>query len=402
LQYLERMVLWIILALLTAAVAIALLYPLSRRRDQHPDKAQEVEVYRDQMKELERDEAQGLISPVEARYARAEIGRRLLAAASTAEARQSAGASRGGAAAAAVVILPPAIGLCLYIMMGNPGLPDQPLEARLADPGTNVGLLIAKVERHLAHDPNDGAGWEVVAPVYLRSMRVADAQNAYRNAIRILGPSSERLSGLGEALMAANDGIVTNEAREAFEQAVKLEAGNTRARFYVGIGLEQAGQRDEAKAAFEEIARLSPPDAPWMDLVNEHIAKNGRAPASGAAPNADGAAPSDAPGPTAADVASAANLSQDDRQAMIRGMVDGLAARLEAEPSDIEGWKRLIRSYMVLGERDEAEAAVSRGLQVLPEGGEERKQLIALAQEVGLKATGMPMTAPGEPEGVKR
>jgi cytochrome c-type biogenesis protein CcmH len=402
LQYLERMVLWIILALLTAAVAIALLYPLSRRRDQHPDKAQEVEVYRDQMKELERDEAQGLISPVEAGYARAEIGRRLLAAASTAEARQSAGASRGGASAAAVVILPPAIGLCLYIMMGNPGLPDQPLEARLADPGTNVGLLIAKVERHLAQDPNDGAGWEVVAPVYLRSMRVADAQNAYRNAIRLLGPSSERLSGLGEALMAANDGIVTNEAREAFEQAVKLEADNTRARFYVGIGLEQAGQRDEAKAAFEEIARLSPPDAPWMDLVNEHIAKNGRAPASGAAPNADGAAPSDAPGPTAADVASAANLSQDDRQAMIRGMVDGLAARLEAEPNDIEGWKRLIRSYMVLGERDEAEAAVSRGLQVLPEGGEERKQLIALAQEVGLKATGMPMTAPGEPEGVKR
>ncbi|TNM65632.1 c-type cytochrome biogenesis protein CcmI [Aliirhizobium smilacinae] len=380
------MILWILLALLTAIVAAALLYPLSRRPEAlAPENAGEIAVYRDQMKELDRDRAGGLISAEEAEYARAEIGRRLLAAA--AKSGEGAGdASKPSIvrklAIGVVTVVPPAIGLCLYIMLGSPGLPDQPLEARLENPGNDMSLLVAKAERHLAQNPNDGAGWDILAPIYFRTARLGDAELAYRNAIRLIGPNGARLSGLGETLVVANDGIVTEDARSAFEEAIRLEPGNVRARFYVGVAQEQAGKAADAKATFEAIAKASPPDAPWMGMINEHIAKNGGTAAAPAAPSTLG-------GPSADDVAAAQNMSQGDRQEMIRGMVDSLAARLEADPNNIEGWLRLVRSYMVLGDRDKAQAALKTGLGHFPADGNEGRQLAALAQETGLSAEGV-------------
>ncbi len=380
------MILWILLALLTAIVAAALLYPLYRRPEAlAPENAGEIEVYRDQMKELDRDRAGGLISAEEAEYARAEIGRRLLAAAGKQSEAEDAAKASGlrKMAIGIVTVAPPAIGLCLYIMLGSPGLPDQPLEARLANPGNDMSLLVAKAERHLAQNPNDGSGWDILAPIYFRTARLGDAELAYRNAIRLIGPSAARLSGLGETLVVANDGIVTEDARSAFEEAVRLEPGDVRARFYVGVALEQAGKADEAKTTFQEIAKASPSDAPWMGLINEHIAKNGGTATASSAP------PSTLGSPTAEDVAAAESLSQGDRQEMIRGMVDTLAARLEAEPNNIEGWLRLVRSYMVLGDREKAQAALNTGLGHFPADGNEGRQLAALAREIGLPAAGV-------------
>jgi cytochrome c-type biogenesis protein CcmH len=397
------MVLWILLALLTAAVATALLYPLSRRSEAAAsDNEGEVEVYRDQMKELERDRAQGLIGVEEAEYARAEIGRRLLAAAGKSGSPgrdKPAGSRMRKVAIGTVTILPPAIGLCLYIMLGSPGLPDQPLEARLENPGNDMSLLVAKAERHLAQNPNDGAGWDILAPIYFRTMRLGDAELAYRNAIRLNGANAARMSGLGETLVAANDGIVTEDARSAFEEAVRLEPDNARARFYVGLGFEQAGRAAEAVAVFEEISKASPPDAPWMGLINEHIARNNGAKDGAASPSPEAGpssgSASEAPGgPTAEDVAAAQDLSQDDRQAMIRGMVDSLAARLEDDPKNIEGWLRLVRSYAVIGERDKAQAALQTGLGQFPADGAEGRQLTALAREIGLPTNATPEGAP--------
>ncbi|MFB9951329.1 c-type cytochrome biogenesis protein CcmI [Rhizobium puerariae] len=376
------MVLWIVLALLTAAVAAALIMPFARGGQAgSPDRAGEVEVYRDQLKELERDRAQGLIGPQEAEYAKAEIGRRLIAAAGADEGRPPAEpqARRYALVTSLVTLLPPVVGLCLYIALGSPGLPDQPLEARLANPGNNVALLVAKAERHLAQNPNDGAGWDLLAPIYFRSMRLGDAEMAYRNAIRLLGPNALRLAGLGETLVASNDGIVTEDARAAFEEAVKLDPGNPRSRFYVGLGLEQAGRAAEARAIFEGIARDSPAGAPWMQLVNEHIAKNGGA-------GVPGGETARAPGnPTQEDMAAAGALSQGDRQAMIRGMVDSLAEKLKEDPDNLEGWLRLVRSYSVLGEKEKAAEALKDGLKQFPSSGE----LVALANEMGLTVEGV-------------
>lgn len=388
------MFLWIILALLTAAVAAVLIMPFARGARSAPaDRAGEVEVYRDQLKELERDRAQGLIEPQEAEYARAEIGRRLIAAAGSDEGRgeAAAGTRRYGLVTAVVTLVPPAVGLCLYVLLGSPGIPDQPLQARLENPGNNIALLVAKAERHLAQNPNDGAGWDLLAPIYFRSMRLGDAEMAYRNAIRLLGPNAMRLAGLGETLVASNDGIVTEDARSAFEEAVKLDPSNPRSRFYVGLGQEQAGRSAEARATFEQIAKESPAGAPWMELVNQHIAKNGGTVASG--PNAAagpgpvaGGATAQAPGnPSEEDVAAAETMSQGDRQAMIRGMVDTLAARLKEDPNNLQGWLRLVRSYSVLGDKAKAEEALKSGLKQFPASGE----LVALANEIGIAVEGI-------------
>ncbi|WP_432444456.1 c-type cytochrome biogenesis protein CcmI [Rhizobium leguminosarum] len=396
------MLFWILVAVMTAALAVILLYPLLRGAKAAENiRAGEAAVYRDQLRELDRDLNGGLITPEEADYARAEIGRRLIAVSADEPAETPKPARHHRFTEAFVLLLLPVLGLCLYLTTGRPDLPSQPLEARLENPGNDVAVLITKAERHLAEKPDDGKGWDVLAPIYFRTMRVNDAQLAYRNAIRLLGPSPVRLDGLAETLMAASDGVVTEEARQVLEQSLTLEPDNPRARFYIALSMEQAGRPDEARQAFEALAKQSPDDAPWLPLVNEHIAMNGGAKpganpaAPGANPAAPGAGPaapgagSAAPGnPTQQDVAAAETMSAGDRQQMIRGMVESLDAKLNEDPNNFEGWMRLVRSYAVLNDKDRAAGALKRGLAAFPPPGEQGRQLLALARELGIATEG--------------
>ncbi|NNU67242.1 c-type cytochrome biogenesis protein CcmI [Rhizobium indicum] len=393
--YLGDMLFWILVAALTAALAVILLYPLLRGAKAADNiRAGEAAVYRDQLRELDRDLNGGLITPEEADYARAEIGRRLIAVSADEPAETPKPARHHRFTEAFVLLVLPVLGLCLYLTTGRPDLPSQPLEARLENPGNDVAVLIAKAERHLAEKPDDGKGWDVLAPIYFRTMRVNDAQLAYRNAIRLLGPSPVRLDGLAETLMAVSDGVVTEEARQVLEQSLTLEPDNPRARFYIALSMEQAGRPNEARQAFEALAKQSPADAPWLPLVNEHIAMNGGAPAGAdpAAPGAGSAAPGADPAtpgnPTQQDVAAAENMSAGDRQLMIRGMVESLDAKLSEDPNNFEGWIRLVRSYAVLNDKDRAAGALKRGLAAFPPPGEQGKQLLALARELGIATEG--------------
>jgi len=399
------MLFWIISALLTVVVAVVLLSPLMRAsaRASLYDEG-EAAVYRDQLRELERDKAAGLISADDADYARAEIGRRLLAIAgraktggeevepSEASAARSGGRRRYTFSQAFILLCLPVIGLAGYLEIGSPGTPDSPLAARIENPGDDVDLLVAKVEQHLASNPGDGNGWNVLAPVYFRIGRLDDAELAYRNAIRILGPDAERMNGLGETLVLRSDGIVTADAQMAFQAALKIEPNNPRADFYLALALEQSGRRAEALAAFQDIAKASPPTAPWMQLVNQHIAANSsgvplaNAPAIVAAPQqaptpANPAAPGN---PSADDIANAEQMSEADRGEMIRGMVASLDARLKEDPNNFEGWMRLVRSYAMLKDKEKAETALKDGLKAFPAAGAEGQQLIAMAKELGL------------------
>ncbi|MBB2754408.1 UNVERIFIED_ORG: cytochrome c-type biogenesis protein CcmH [Rhizobium aethiopicum] len=397
------MLFWILVAVLTAVVAAVLLYPLLRGAKAAENiRAGEAAVYRDQLRELDRDLNGGLITPEEADYARAEVGRRLIAVSADEPEEMRKPVRHHRFTEAFVLLVLPLLGLCLYLTTGRPDLPSQPLEARLENPGNDVAVLIAKAERHLAQSPDDGKGWDVLAPIYLRTMRVNDAQVAYRNAIRLLGPSPARLDGLAETLMAVSDGVVTEETRQVLEQSLTLEPDNPRARFYIALSMEQAGRPDEARQAFEALAKQSPADAPWLPLVNQHIAMNGGAPAGanqvapsaeqaapGANPAAPGANPAAPGNPTQQDVAAAENMSAGDRQQMIRGMVESLDAKLSADPNNFEGWVRLVRSYAVLNDKDRAAAALKRGLTAFPPAGEQGRQLLALARELGISTEGL-------------
>ncbi|MDW5314505.1 c-type cytochrome biogenesis protein CcmI [Rhizobium sp. PL01] len=380
------MLFWILVATLTAAVAAVLLLPLLRAAaSAEAPQSHDVEVYRDQLEELKRDEKNGLISGEDADFARAEVARRLLAATDAVKAAAPVRPVKRSnrLAQLAVILILPAVGLCLYLRTGNPDVPDAPLAARLANPGDDMNILIARAEQQLVTNPEDGAGWDVLAPIYYRSGRIEEAAVAFRNALRILGATPVRLGGYAESLIALSGGLVTNEARDALQKLLAIEPGDPRAQFYLALALKQEGKVPEALAAFEQIVSTSPAGAPWLPLVNEHIAG-----LKGDTPAAAQQAGTPLGNPSGEDIAAAKDMSTGDRTAMIEGMVGSLAEKLKADPKNFEGWMRIIRSYSVLGQRDKAADALKQGLAVFPADGSEGKQLLVLAGELGLKADG--------------
>jgi cytochrome c-type biogenesis protein CcmH len=347
--------LWILMAVLAAAAALVVLVPLSRGSRRASASAAALAIYRDQIDELDRDLSRGLIRAEEAEAARTEIARRLIRAGEGEPGTANPGSVGARRAAAVAAIAAPILAFGGYLALGSPEMPDQPLSARLDRPleQQDVQTLVARVESHLAGHPEDGSGWEVIAPVYLRMGRYDDAVRAYGNAIRILGSTAARESALGDAIVRTNDGLVTADARAAFERALKLDPKSVAARFYLAIALGQDGRKEDALAAWQALLKDAPADAAWAPIARQWVAR-----LQGGAPAPATAGP--APGPSEAEVAAAESMTPEQRTAMINGMVAQLAGKLAANPDDAEGWARLVRAYGVLGRTDEAKAALAK------------------------------------------
>ncbi|PSJ53703.1 c-type cytochrome biogenesis protein CcmI [Kumtagia ephedrae] len=376
------MLFWIVAALLTLAASLAVMLPLAGRTRADNPRDHDIEVYRDQLKELERDAARGLIGPAEAEEAKAEIGRRILRLAGPENADSArAGAKLPRMVAVAAVLAVPVIAWGVYAVTGSPALPGQPLSARLAEDPADSSLeeLIARAEGHLVSNPEDGRGWDVLAPIYLRGGRFADSVSAYRNAIRLLGETPDRLAGLGEAQASAAGGLVTAEARASFERAMAADPANPKARFYLATALAQEGRLKEAGEAWRTMLSALPADNPWREAVQQAIAEADRRIAAADAPPAAG--------PSQSEIEAAQKMSPQDRAAMIEQMVAGLDQKLRENPRDPEGWMRLVRSYAMLGRTDAARDALARGLEALDGDSEDGRRLLALAASLGLPAT---------------
>lgn len=370
------MVFWITAALLTLGASLAVLMPLARApkdaRGNH-----DVEVYRDQLSELERDAGRGLIGSAEAHEARAEIARRLLRAAEPGARQPAPRTVWTRAAASAAVLSVPLLSWGIYASVGSPQLPPQPLQARLsANPAAApVDTLIARAEQHLAANPQDGRGWEVLAPIYLRQGRFPEAVSAYRKAMELLGETPERQAALGESLAAGSDGVVSAEARAAFDRALRLDPGNPRARFFQAMALAQEGRVDDAGAAWRALLADLPQDSPWRDPTQQAVA---------VADSRTAAAFRPAMGRSAAQVETAQDLTPGERSAMIEEMVAGLSEKLRAKPYDPEGWLRLVRSYVVLGRSEAARDALRRGVDALGAGSDQARKFADAAAALGV------------------
>lgn len=375
---------WVIAALLTLAACLAVLVPLVRgAADPEPASSHDLEVYRDQLGEVDRDAARGLIQPNEAEEARAEIGRRILrlSAAAGVEAEPLRTSPPLRALSMGAVLAVPLVSWGIYAAIGSPDLPAQPLQERLArNPAdSTIDELIARAEAHLAANPTDGRGWDVLAPIYLRTGRAGDAVTAYRNAIRLNQATADREAGLGEAIAATAGGIVSSDAQAAFERALKLEPEQPKARFYLATALAQEGKMTEAASAWQAMLATLPVDSPWHEATEQAMAEaNRRIAAAGQSP---------APGPSQDEVDAAAQMSPADRAAMIETMVAQLDEKLREKPLDPEGWRRLVRSHLVLGNANAARDALERGVAAFGPDSEEAKQLEAFAASLGLSKT---------------
>jgi cytochrome c-type biogenesis protein CcmH len=370
------MLLWSIFALMTAVAILSVLWPLSRAVEAQG--GSDIAVYRDQLEEVDRDHKAGLIGEAEAQAARVEVSRRLITAADRTEHSVPIGSSlwRRRTAALAAIVLVPVVASALYLANGSPQLPGQPLEARLraVHRDTSIAALVSQAEAHLERSPDDARGYEVLAPVYLRLGRFADAVNARRKLIALSGESGERQSDLGEALVAEANGLVTAEAKSAFERALTLEPDELKARFYLGMAAEQDGDRAKAAAIWREMIDKAPAGASWLPMVRDALARLGVSPpiAGTTAPSAD-------------DVAAANTMSETDRDDMVRGMVARLANRLKENGSDVEGWQRLLRAYMVLGERDKANAAAADAKRALASDPDKLRRIEDMVKSLGLE-----------------
>ncbi|MBO0661847.1 c-type cytochrome biogenesis protein CcmI [Jiella sp. MQZ9-1] len=380
------MMFWIVAAAMTAVVTLALVWPLLRGRNFERDVAadHDVEVYAAQLSELKGDLERGAIAESEAASARAEVGRRLLRASAKARTDRSGGGLERPlvlAAVGLVAVIVPALSFSLYEQVGDPDTPDQPLAFRTPPkdetPSFDLATLVKQAEARLKSDPNDAGGWDVLAPIYLRMNRPKDAVVAYRKAIDLAGPSPKRLGGLGEALTETADGDVTNEAKRAFEQALKINPDYLPAKFFLALDASQKQRAADAEVRWSELIADSPKNAPWLQVAEAGLAdarKRLGKPAPSGAPGAAGN------GPDAAAVAAASQMSTGARQVMIEGMVAELAARLKHNPNDVEGWKRLIRSYAVLGKGDAAKAALQEAQKAFPADTEGGREIAAFAE----------------------
>jgi cytochrome c-type biogenesis protein CcmH len=368
------MTLWLVLALMTAAAIFAVLWPLARRKG--VASGSDIAVYRDQLEEIDRDRAAGRIGAAEAEAARVEVSRRLLAAADSPEAAQASVPTQSWARRATVVaalILVPLGAGAMYLALGSPRLPGEPLATRGVAERTPAAVLarIAQIETYLEQNPEDGKTWDALANVYMRLNRYDDAVKASRNALRLLGNSAERQSNLGIALTAAANGMITAEAKEAFDRAVALNPGDAAANYFIGLAAEQDGRREEAAKIWSELAARVSPDAPIAQLLRRSLARVGVETA--------------APGPTTQDMEAAAGMDPQARSEMIRGMVARLADRLKTEGNDVEGWLRLVRAYMVLGDRDKARDAASDARRALVDDAEKLRRIEDLVKGLGLE-----------------
>ena len=438
------MTLWIILTAMTAIAAVWAAAPFLRRAgagDASDGAAMSSAVYRDQLRQIDAELKAGVINEAEALATRSEVARRLILA--ERDEKAQAGPAQIGDRTFAVIGIAGAVALgsaILYAKLGKPGLipslqtaggvtagnsgalparhpvisdsrpqPSAAAEVQGGEQGGGLATVDGMIERlaqRLKANPEEPDGWRILGWSYASQGRLKDAAAAYEEAIKRQPENGDLYAARGEILVRAGDGLVSPEAAHAFEEALKRNKEQPSARFYLGLKKEQAGDRKAALDDWIAILQGASPGEPWARDLTERVEQlaaelkvdlAGRLPPAppagqigGGGPGIQGAlqngpetqspaaAGETAPGP--ADPATA-----DAQSVMIRRMVDGLAARLERQPRDLEGWSRLIRSRAVLGEKGEAKTALSKAREIFADTPDALAAIAATARELGFE-----------------
>lgn len=414
------MTLWIILTALTALAAAWLTIPLVRRHEARVDaRAATIAVLKDQLADVDVQLAAGSIQPGEAEGLRNEIRRRLLAAGHIpAELDRTMGQKALSGLALGMAAMVALAAGALYTNMGQPELAGSPAAPAAAPPAAapaapqaqgEVAQLITGLEQKMQANPQDPEGWRMLGWSYFQTGRYGDAARAYARAIALKPDGVGYQSAYGEALVQEAGGQVTPAAAAAFAKAAEQDGADARARYFLAVRKAETGDR---KGAIEDWLRLladSPADAPWLPQLRSVIEQTaaqakieiaarlaatrpvGNAsvpgqpdPAAAAAATAAGAPAGVMPSPSREQVQAAQAMNPADRQAMIRGMVDGLAEKLKANPKDEAGWLRLMRARQVLGDTAAARTARDQALAAFTGDAAAQGRIKAAAAEMGL------------------
>ena len=361
----------VLLFLLLTAVAILLLALPYLRRGAAPSRdVFDLAVYQDQLSELDRDLERGVIDAEAARAAKLEIQRRIIALDNDSRPSAVTGSSGrfGVAITTALVVIVPLASAFVYFQTGRPHLKDAPLASRILPEQQNDGqesLLanIQQLQQQLEEAPDDGALWTMLARAQLRASLYGDAAGSFNKALEVSGENPMLRAELGETLVSGAEGLVTPTALEQFQKVLELAPNEPRSRYYVGLASAQEGDVDAAVESWSQLLEVSPSNAAWRPQIIQSIRgvleSNGREADEIVANLPAGGAP-----------AAGAEGSPHAENEQIRAMVEGLAARLESEPDDLQGWMMLGRSRIVLEEPELAKAAFAKAMELAPDNPE--------------------------------
>lgn len=386
------MILWVVMTVMVTLAAVALVLSLVRRTAATAEAGgvSAVSILKDQLKELEAQAEAGAVAPDEAARLKLEIERRLLAEARDGEPPATSLGDRGLVRLAFAVAAGVAIGATvIYALIGRPDAPAANGQVAAIDgagqhPGGDIPAMISQLQGQVRANPNDAEGWRMLGWAFYQSGQFAESAEAYARAAQIEPQNPAHPSARGESLVQAAGGQVTPEAAAAFRAALALDPGDPRARYFLAVQKDQAGDQDGAIADWVALVNEAPADAPWAGEVRrfvEDLARERGIDLSGRLKPAG--APS-TPGPTADQVAAAERMSAGEREQMISGMVEGLEARLAENPRDAEGWARLMRARMVMGDTAAATRAWRSGLAAFPDDANARARLNEAARGLGI------------------
>jgi cytochrome c-type biogenesis protein CcmH len=351
-------ILFWLLAIIVTAVACAALYYAAGTRPVNAtagavDDATSAH-YRLQLRELETDIAAGRLGEAESQAARAEMARELIRL--KGEAKKSADNAAQKPVLLIAIAATALLAFGTYALLGQPELPSAPLAER---PVTDMTLeeAVARIETQLTRTPDDLRGWQAIGPAYMQLGRFAEAERAFRRVIELDGANADRETDLAEAIMMKQDGSVAGEPLALLQSAAERDVRHVRSRFYLAGEATRVGEYESAVRQWNELIALAEGDEPWLATARAGLD------AATAGLNGETALP-----------------NEDD----IAAMVEGLDARLAAEGGTIAEWTQLVRSRLVLGQLEEAQAAYDAARAAYPDASV-RTELDVLAADNGLR-----------------
>ena len=363
------MIFWISITIVTVMVLALVFLPVWRLGGKSGSESTgDVAFYKSRLQEIDSDVELGRMDESAAEGARAEEARKLLRAnRDTATSPQRAAILPRSLLVASALFVP-VFSLTVYLLVGSPQVRQtgEQSTANVDLSGQSLENLLAAAEKRLQEDPDDAQGWTVVAPVYVRLNQYEKGVFAYENALRLRGRNPTLIVGLAEAIVLSNEGQITEKSKTLFAEALRLQPLNVTALFYTGMAAYREENWQAARDAWQVMIQNATGNEDWYGVVSARVQElNTRL---------EGQPPVQSGGDDLMQ-----GMSQDERREFIEGMVASLAERLQDEPEDREGWLRLVRSYMVLGDRQKAVAAVEDAKAVFGDEPDYIRQLNELA-----------------------
>lgn len=340
------MTFWILTALLSAIAMGFVCYPLlSRNVSVRSETDSEQTLYKARLLEIDKDFELGRLDEASAEAARTEEARRLIKSTENTKPLNVSSTNKILVVVAALFL--PLFSLPFYLSVGSPQEAMPPVVAENVNGEPSIEELLAVAEKRLSTNPDDSNGWKVVAPVYMRMGRFDDAINAYENVLRVEGDSPEFLLKLADAHIEKNQGQVNDKAQNLVSRVLAIDEENAIAKFYTGIIALQSDKPDETLLIWQAMLDEAKGDEEWVPIIQGRIAELKSLENTPLLPAVDEAT-----------LEAAEGMSAEDRLEMIGQMVSNLSEKLQENPNDKQGWQRLIRSYMVLNRKEDAQTAL--------------------------------------------